>query len=269
MKNILNQLKEIPIKKRKNTRGKRNSVKSILKSLIFSGFNPNGIKRKMTTVKKFIRETNSSIVTMQETKSNQVGQIHLDGFYTYEHIRTNKQGGGVALGAHKDLQPTFISDGGEGVEAIAVDIHLKELSITVISAYGPQEGDDCEKKTKFWNYLGEQANRAITCGNGFVLQGDLNAWLGPDFIKGDSRRQNRNGKLFAEFLKQYDLTCVNSMALAEGVVTRIRSCMGTLETSTIDFYVVCERVIPFVISMKIDNGIRHTLTNFAAKKNTG
>ena len=62
---------------------------------------------------------------MQETKCSQVGQISLDGFYTYEHVRTNKEGGGVALSAHKDLQPTFISDGGKGVEAIPVDIHLK------------------------------------------------------------------------------------------------------------------------------------------------
>ena len=62
----------------------------------------------------------------------------------------------MALSAHKDLQPTFISDGGEGVEAITVDIHLKEISISVISAYGPQESDALEKKIvliKFYENL--------------------------------------------------------------------------------------------------------------------
>ena len=32
--------------------------------------------------------------------------------------------------------------------------------------------------------------------------------------------------------------------------------------STIDFYVVCERVLPHVTYMKIDNGKNHILTNF-------
>ena len=141
-----------------------------MKSLIFAGFNPNGYKSKVTTIKKFIRETKSAIVTMQETKCSQVGQINLDGFHTYEHIRSNKEGGGVALSACKDLQPTFISDGGEGVEAITVDIHLKEISISVISAYGPQESDCIEKKTMFWKYLTDQATRAKLGGNGFILQ---------------------------------------------------------------------------------------------------
>ena len=206
---------------------------------------------------------------MQETKCSQAGQINLDGFYTYEHIRTLNEGGGVALSACKDLQPTFISDGGEGIEALTVDIHLKQIAISVVSAYGPQEGDAIEKKIQFWKYISEQANRAKACGNGFVLQGDLNAWLGPEFIKGDTREQNRNGKLFATFLNDNKLKCVNSMSLTEGVTTRIRSCMGKLETSTIDFYVVCERVLPFVMSMKIESDKSHNLTNFHTLKEKG
>ena len=175
----------------------------------------------------------------------------------------------MALCAHKDLQPTFISDGGEGVEAITVDIHLKEISISVISAFGPQESDALEKKIMFWKYLSEQANRVKLCGNGFILQGDLNAWLGSGVIKGDSREQNRNGKLFSTFLGENNLKCVSSMDLTEGVVTRIRNCLGTLENGTIDFYVVCERVVPHVIYMKIDSDNKHTLTNFHAVKETG
>ena len=38
--------------------------------------------------------------------------------------------------------------------------------------------------------------------------------------------------------------------------------MGIEKKSTIDFYVVCERVLPYVESMKIDNGREHTLTNY-------
>ena len=53
------------------------------------------------------------------------------------------------------------------------------------------------------------------------------------------------------------------MAISEGFITRIRKCLNKIEKSTIDFYVVCERVVPFVTSMKIQNDNKHTLTNFS------
>ena len=68
-----------------------------------------------------MRETGSAIVTMQETKVSQVGQIKLDGYFTYECVRTNTEGGGVAISAKKMLQPAFVSDGGDDVEAISID----------------------------------------------------------------------------------------------------------------------------------------------------
>ena len=39
----------------------------------------------------------SSINTMQETKCNHFGQLNLEGCYTYEHLRSKKEGGGVAI----------------------------------------------------------------------------------------------------------------------------------------------------------------------------
>ena len=162
----------------------------MIKSLVFSGFNPNGAKSKLTTIRKLVRESNSAIVTIQETKCSQIGQIQLDGFYTYENIRSNKGGGGVALSARKELRPAFVNDGGEEVEAITVDIHMKDISISVTSAYGPQESDPIDKKKTFWLYLSNEASKAKEYGKGFVLQGDLNAWLGPKLIKGDVHEQN-------------------------------------------------------------------------------
>ena len=38
--------------------------------------------------------------------------------------------------------------------------------------------------------------------------------------------------------------------------------MGRSEKSTIDFFVVCQRVLPFVKYMEIDNGKNHMLTNY-------
>ena len=86
---------------------------------------------------------------MQETKCTQVGLINLDGYYTYEHVRSNKEGGGIAISALKQLHPAFVSNGSEEAEALTTDIHVQNMAITITSAYGPQEGTNCEIKDAF------------------------------------------------------------------------------------------------------------------------
>ena len=96
--------------------------------------NPDGARSKMTTIKNFIRESKATIIAMQETKYSQNGLTNFDGFYTYENLRSNKDGCGVALSALKELSPAFVCDGGNNVEAITVDIHLKNMALSVTSA---------------------------------------------------------------------------------------------------------------------------------------
>ena len=253
----------------KTKRGKRNSAKRVIKSLVMTGFNPDGYKSKVTTIKKLIREMKASVITMQETKCQQTGQIKLDGYFTYEHLRSNELGGGIAISALEELCPTFVSDGGEEVEALTICIKLRNMSIWITSAYGPQETAQNVKKTAFWKYISEQAQEARACGQGFVLQGDLNSWLGSNELPGDLRDQNKNGKLFQTFLEQNNLICVNSLPFTKGLITRSRKYLGKVKQSTIDFYVVCESVLPYVSKMEILNDNSHMLTNFSAVNNNG
>ena len=161
-----------------------------MKTLILTGLNPNGAKSKWTTIKKLIRETHSSIVTMQETKCSQAGQLKLDGYFTYENIRSNREGGGVSISALKGLNPALVSDGGKHVEALTIDIYVKNMTISVTSAYGPQESAPNEKKNMFWQYLHDEAHRAKSYGKGYIVQGDLNAWLGEKILPKDVNTQN-------------------------------------------------------------------------------
>ena len=105
----------------------------------------------------------------------------------------------MALSALKSLQPAFISNGGDAAEAITVDIHVKNMTITVTSAYGPQESASVEKKNSFWKYLNDEAHQAKSYEKGYILQGDLNSMLGPKILPGDLHSQHRNGKLFSDF----------------------------------------------------------------------
>ena len=53
--------------------------------------NPDGAKSKFTTIKKLIRESNATVIAMQETKVTNPGQIKFDGYYTYEHTRKKRR----------------------------------------------------------------------------------------------------------------------------------------------------------------------------------
>ena len=168
----------------------------------------------------------------------------------------------------KELNPTFVCDGGEDVEAITVDIHLKDMTVSAISAYGPLENAGAQKKSSFWEHLSEQAQRAKSLGKGLILQGDLNSWLGPQCLPGDKKKtQNGNGKLFQKFLEQNQLTCVNSLPLTKGLITRSRKYLDEIKESTIDFYVVCDCVLPLIQSMEIFHHTTHNLTNYYKSDN--
>ena len=113
---------------------------------------------------------------------------------------------------------------------------MKNLKIRCCVAYGFQESEKVENKEKFWKYLDEEVNLASMTDAGFILQFDGNLWAGPDIIPGDQRMQNRNGKLFKNFLERHpQLTVVNSLPICKGKITRSRFRDGELEESILDF----------------------------------
>ena len=156
------------------------------------------------------------------------------------------------------------------VEALSVDIFLKNLKIRCCAAYGWQENDSIDKKTAFWEYLDEEVIQARNTGGGFILHFDGNLWAGKEIIPGDPRKQNRNGKLFQEFLSRNPhLTVVNSLPICDGLITRRRQKDGVLEESVLDFFVVCNLILPYITKMVIDERKQFVLTNYQAVSNPG
>ena len=93
--------------RKKCIRGKRKSVRSLEKEVIFGGLNPDGAMSQITTIRKAMRDLGVSVWMMQETKISQAGKLKFDGFVTYEHLRSEKDGGGLALSAVKELNPAL------------------------------------------------------------------------------------------------------------------------------------------------------------------
>ena len=234
------------------------------------GINAAGIKSKLFTFRKVLATLNPSIFFLEESKYKNAGNMKFDNYIVFELVRQSKEGGGLAIGCAKELQPVWVREGSDYVEAMSVEIFVRNMTIRCCVAYGCQENDNIERKEAFWKYLDEDVFQSNMSGSGFILQFDGNLWAGPDIVPGDPHKQNRNGRLFQEFLERHpQLSVVNSLPLCDGLITRSRLKAGVKELSILDFFVVCERVLPFVKKMVIDESRKYILTNYKNVKRGG
>ena len=76
---------------------------------------------------------------------------------------------------------------------------------------------------------------------------------GSALVKGDPNPQNRNGKLFMEFLERNkSLTVVNTLNLCQGIITRRRELETRAEEAVLDFCIVNDKLRPFINKIIID-----------------
>ena len=150
----------------------------------------------------------------------EVGKLKVDGYEVFEKVRNKKDGGGLAVGCVPELFPVWVREGEDPVEALSINISVKKLKIRCCVAYGCQETDTNENKEAFWKYMDDEVIEASNTESGLVIQFDGNLWAGSGIIPNDPRPQNRNGKLFQQFLERNPhLTVVNSLPICEGLIT--------------------------------------------------
>ena len=104
-------------------------------------------------------------------------------------------------------------------------------------------------------------------GTGFILSMASNSWLGPALVKNDPHTQNKNGKMFQDFmLRNPKLTLLNSESFCQGLITRSRKVDKNIEESVIDFVLVCDKMLSFVNKFTIDEKRIYSLANYSTKK---
>ena len=237
------------------------------------GVNCAGLLNKLESFEDLLISKEPAIFCLQETKAKRLNQIKTESckkFTIYELLRKKCNGGGLAIGVQTDLQPAWVDQGDEEVEVLVVEVWVNEFPIRIVNGYGPQLSDSVERKRKYWNFLEKQVNNAIFAGAGLILQMDANCHLGPEIIDGDVNEQNANGKLFCDFLQRNPhLTIINSLSLCDGKITRTRKTTKVTEESILDVFVTCDRILPYITSMKIDEKREHVLTNFKTVKKQG
>ena len=100
-----------------------------------------------------------------------------------------------------------------------------------------------------------------------IIQMDGNLPAGPKLVKNDPNPQNNNGKMFMEFLERNPtLTVVNALDICEGLITRRRQLKSKCEEAVLDFFIVNEKVRPFLRKMIVDEVREYGLSNFAQQR---
>ena len=237
------------------------------------GNNVDGILNTLKSLENLIKSESPSVLFFQETKSDRSGRIKTPSskeFSWYEHrskeAEKGKMGDGLAIGVLNMLDPSYVSEGDDAAEVITVEIWMEGSPVRLVCGYGPQEYDRKERKKSFWSYLNSESQKAKEDGAGLIFQMDGNLWAGNKIIPSDVKVQNQNGKYFEEFLFQNQhLSVLNALQPCEGDITRVRHTTEHTEESILDFFIVCNQILPVVTKMKIDKNGETTLTRFRGK----
>ena len=256
-------------------RNKRNTNNVTGKSLIFVGVNAAGITSKIHSFDKLLVDIQPTVWMMQETKRTinrpKLASNNLSNYQIFE-LRRHKtkeeggkglMGGGLAIGAIHDVKPVLLRQGDDDCECLTIQIQVGTVSIICVAGYGPQSGDSMDRKNKFWSYLEQEVQYATENDIGIVIQIDSNSWAGCALIPNDPNEQNANGKLLEMFLQRnQNITIVNALQICEGLITRKRITEHRNEKAILDLFLVCEKTLPFVSKMHVDEQGAHQLSNF-------
>ena len=249
----------------KNKRIHNNEMK-----LRIMGVNAAGIKCKLQSFNHILNKLKPQIWSMQETKLKNKEVLNTEASKNYQIYYLNRktsEGGGLAIGVDKNIESILIREGDNVIEAVVVLAMIANIPVCIVTAYGPQENANKEKKEKFWEFLGEETNKAEVENQGLIIQMDGNCHVGNDIIKNDPNNQNINGRLLVEFLNRNpSLILANKLNICEGNITRKRVLKNRTEQAILDFILLNDKIGPYLNKMVIDENREFCLSNFGQMK---
>ena len=104
---------------------------------------------KTKSIQAAVKQTNTNLVTIQETHSRSKGRIQIEDHIVFKAIRKAK-GGGTLIPGHDNLNPKLIEQYKDEFELLVIEIELKQNKVRFISGYGPQENWTEEKIMPFF-----------------------------------------------------------------------------------------------------------------------
>ena len=230
--------------------------------------NAAGLASKLDSFDHALKSLQAKLFFVQEVKQKSVGNIqteYLSNYQLFELTRKEQRvsGGGLMIGVDRDLQALQVREGDDEVECLTVVVSVPGTDIRAVCGYGPQGRDTAAHKTLFWEYLEKEVDTASKSDQVLIIQLDSNSHAGSHLIPNDPNPQNENGKFLQRFMdKNPGLRIVNSLPICKGLITRQRNTTLRKEMAVLDLFIVCEKALVYIHSMKVDEGGEYQLSNF-------
>ena len=173
-KKILKQKKG---KKKRKRMEKRNHNIDKCEMKIFAA-NAAGIRCKIKSFDQIISNIAPKIWMLEETKLKPNETMKCDSskhFNVFYLNRQNAQGGGLAIGVHKEIESALVREGNDETETLSVQAVLGKIKVRIIVAHGPQENASILKKQRFWEAIEKEVCEADIEGHG-VLRWQFTWW---------------------------------------------------------------------------------------------
>ena len=91
---------------------------------------------------------------------------------------------------------------------------------------------------------------------------DANSKLGNEIIKNDPNKMSGNGKTLKSIIDRQALVVVNASDKCKGTITREKKVLDKIESSVIDYFIVCQSFYEVVNSMEVDEERKRVLTSY-------
>ena len=176
-------------------------------------------------------------------------ELEIEGYQTI--ARNLKRGQeGLAIAARKGTYQDMEVVSKESSNILAVQIVYPEMTVRVIVCHGPQEDDESELRTSFFESLAVEIERCKTSEETPIVLGDLNARItGLQNVVAHSA----NGKLLEELLTRSELVAANFLELTTGKWTRIQGSINGTKKSILDYILMENQLCSLVKEMTIDD----------------
>ena len=177
--------------------------KQSLQTYSIIGNNIAAYNGKKDSFNDMIHKLGPAVVTIQETKLYNKGKIKVEEYETFESLRKNGEGGGLATLIHSKLNPVQVcnsNDSKASKNILVTEADIGKERIRIINAYGPQEYASMEEKVEFYSGLDGEIQAAIDSEHYICVQLDGNGKFGSSIIKGDPHQMSNNGMLLLDLI---------------------------------------------------------------------
>ena len=137
---------------------------SLPKEVNFYYVNINGYKSKSDCLKQIIYEQSVDVLLVTETKVYSNSSVKLSGYQVYPVVRHKSQGSGMFIAVRHGLCTSVMIDKGQGAEFITVGLGFGAVFVRMILVYGPQEKENINTVSSFYENITVQTERAVLAG---------------------------------------------------------------------------------------------------------